>query len=78
MTSVLQTGQQYLQVFHALIISKTSSATIGSKYNLSDTSKSVETVSGFEFIMIVSTPSSLKAELPEHNNNQTQFLDQSY
>ena len=33
-------------------ISNTDSWSIGSKYNLSDVSKSVDTVSGFEFIKI--------------------------
>ena len=42
-------------------ISSTSSSVSGSKYSLSDVSKSVETVSGFELIMIVSYPRSRSA-----------------
>ncbi len=42
-------------------ISSTSSSVSGSKYSLSEMSKSVETVSGFELIMIVRYPSSRKA-----------------
>ena len=42
-------------------ISSTSSRVSGSKYSLSLMSKSVETVSGFELIMIVSSPASLSA-----------------
>ena len=42
-------------------ISSTSSNVSGSKYSLSDVSKSVETVSGFELIMIVSYPCSRSA-----------------
>ena len=36
----------------------------GSKYNLSAVSKSVETVSGLQFIMIVSKSHSLAAKTP--------------
>ena len=42
-------------------ISSTSSKVSGSKYSLSEMSKSVETVSGFELIMIVLNPSSRNA-----------------
>jgi hypothetical protein len=42
-------------------ISRTSSRVSGSKYSRSETSKSVETVSGFEFTMIVSYPASRSA-----------------
>jgi hypothetical protein len=42
-------------------ISSTSSSVSGSKYSLSDTSKSVETVSGLEFTMIDSHPASRRA-----------------
>ena len=42
-------------------ISSTSSSVSGSKYSLSEMSKSVETVSGFELIMIVSYPCSRSA-----------------
>ncbi len=42
-------------------ISSTSSSVSGSKYSLSETSKSVDTVSGFEFTMIVSNPASRSA-----------------
>ena len=41
------------------VIDRTSSTVIGSKYNLSDVSKSVETVSGLQLTIIVSYPSSL-------------------
>ena len=40
----------------------TSSCVRGSKYSLSEVSKSVETVSGFEFTMIVSQPISRRAK----------------
>ena len=40
--------------FSKLIIFNTLSDVIGSKYNLSDVSKSVETVSGLQLIIIVS------------------------
>jgi len=43
------------------VISRTSSNVSGSKYSLSEISKSVETVSGFELIMIVLNPSSRNA-----------------
>ena len=42
-------------------ISRTSSSASGSKYSLSEISKSVETVSGFELTMIVSYPRSRSA-----------------
>ncbi len=42
-------------------ISSTSSNVSGSKYSLSEMSKSVDTVSGFELIMIVLKPSSRNA-----------------
>ena len=42
--------------FSRSTISSTSSNVSGSKYSLSDVSKSVDTVSGFELIMIVSYP----------------------
>jgi hypothetical protein len=49
----------------------------GSKYNLSAVSKSVETVSGLQLIIIVSYPHSFAQEL-RVRMNQIQFLAQFY